>query len=80
MSKPTIKPKPVQPIREIPLTKGEVAVMEPYLQQAASATRAYQSASAALNAIARTISGRAGAPPEQRFKLDLAGKRLIPVS
>lgn len=63
----------------IPLTDAELKVMAPYLQQAASATRAYQSAVQSLDAIAKAIAGRSGAPDDQRFKLDLSGKRLIPV-
>lgn len=74
--KATRAPKPALPI---PLTDAELKVMGPYLQAAASAARAYRSATDALDAIAKTISGRSGAPPDRRFKLDLPGKRLIPL-
>jgi len=62
----------------IPLNPPEIAIMEPYLQQAASALTAYQTAQASLDAIARTIAGRAGAPENAKFSLDWVGKRLIP--
>ena len=62
----------------IPLSDIELMIMKPYLEQAASASRSLQSAKDALEAIAKTAACRAGAPPEQRFALDLAGKRLVP--
>jgi hypothetical protein len=71
--KPAAAPQPIQ------LTDGEVQLMQPYLARAASASQAFQSAQESLNSIARTVAGRAGALPEQRFKLDIAGKRLIPI-
>ncbi len=74
MKKPSVKsPTP------IPLTDMEFAIMAPYLRQAASAANAFKSAQEALDAITRTVSGRAGAAPDQRFKLDVEGKRLVPV-
>lgn len=79
--KPAKKPAPAKaPAPAIPLTDSEISVMGPYLQQAASATRAYQSASVALDSIAKAIAGRAGAPPEQRFRLDIQKKQLVPLS
>ena len=74
-------PKPATAaLQPIPLTDIELSLMQPYLQRAASGLAAYRSAQESLEAIAKTISGRAGAPPEQRYKLDLPSKSLIPIS
>jgi hypothetical protein len=64
----------------IPLSDGELQLMQPYLARANSAMQAFRSAQESLDGLAKVIAGRAGAPDGQRFKLDIQGKRLIPIS
>jgi hypothetical protein len=71
-------PKPRAP-QAIPLTSAELTLMEPYLRRFASASQAVRSAQESLESIAKTIAGRAGSAPDVRYRLDLQGRRLIPV-